>query len=93
MKQPVSDMKIHIVLTGRGQTRGGQLPAQLELPENSSVSEALTVLRASLPEGESLPESCLLTVAGTHLGTLGQHQDQQLVDGQELLLIAPMAGG
>ncbi len=93
MKRPASDMKIHFVLTGRGQTRGDQLPSQLELPENSSVSDALSLLRASLPEGESLPESCLLVVDGTHLGTLHQHEDQQLVDGQELLLIAPMAGG
>ena len=93
MKQPVSEMKIHIVLTGRGQMRGDQLPGQLELPENSSVADALAVLRASLPEGESLPESYLLAVAGTHLGTLRQHEDQQLADGQELLLIAPMAGG
>ncbi len=93
MKRPASDMKIHIVLTGRNQTRGDQLPGQLELPENSSVSDALAVLMAALPEGESLPESCLLVVAGTHLGTLHQHEDPHLVDGQELLLIAPMAGG
>jgi len=53
-------MKIHIVLTGRGQTRGDQLPGHIELPENSSVSDALAALTAALPEGETLPEGCLL---------------------------------
>ena len=30
MKQPASEMKIHIVLTGRGQMRGDQLPASVD---------------------------------------------------------------
>ena len=69
------------------------MPGQLELPEDSCVSDAVAALKASLPEGESLPESCLLAVAGRHLGTLDQHENPPLVDGQELLLISPMAGG
>jgi len=86
-------MRIHIVLTGRADPGGDQFPGQLELPEDSHVSDAVAAIKDSLPEGESLPKSCLLAVAGRHLGTLDQHENRLLADGQELLLIAPMAGG
>ena len=86
-------MRIHIVLTGRADPGGDQFPGQLELPEDSRVSDAVAAIKASLPEGQSLSESCLLTVAGRHLGTLDQHEDPLLADGQEFLLISPMAGG
>jgi hypothetical protein len=86
-------MKIHLVLTGRAYQQGEQLPEQLELPDESRLSDALAAITATLPEGESLPESWLLAVAGTHVGTVGQHPDPHLTEGQELLLIAPVAGG
>ena len=69
------------------------MPEQLELPDESRLSDALAAITAALPEGESLPGSCLLALAGTHVGTVDQHQDPVLADDQELLLIAPVAGG
>ena len=86
-------MRINLVLTGRAYQQGQQLPEQLELPDESRMSDALAAITAALPEGESLPGSCLLALAGTHIGTVDQHPDPVLGDGQELLLIAPVAGG
>ena len=86
-------MKIHLILTGRAYQQGEQLPEQLELPDESRLSDALAAITAALPEGESLQGSCLLALGGTHVGTVDQHQDPQLTEGQELLLIAPVAGG
>ena len=86
-------MKIHLVLTGRAYQQGEPLPEQLELPDESRLSDALAAITTALPEGESLQGSCLLALAGTHVGTVDQHQDPHLTEGQELLLIAPVAGG
>ena len=89
----MNSMKINLVLTGRAYQSGEQLPDQLELPDQSRLSDALAAIAAAMPEGETLPGSCLLALAGTHVGTLDQHPDPVLSDGQELLLIAPVAGG
>ena len=93
LKESASVMKIQIVLTGRGYQRGDQLPGQLELAENARLSDAVAAIQAALPNEESLPGSCLVAVAGDHVGTVDQHQDLQLSEGQEVLLIAPVAGG
>ena len=46
-----------------------------------------------MPEGRGLPASCLVAVSGTHLGTLGNHRPHSLEEGDELVLITPVAGG
>ncbi len=86
-------MKIRIVVTGRNYHAAKPLPEALELAEGQGVDDALAALAETLPEGQSFPASCLLVVSGQHLGTISQHQPRELRDGDELALIAPVAGG
>jgi molybdopterin converting factor small subunit len=86
-------MKIRLAITGRSYHTAEQLPDQITLPDASSVDDAISHLSERLPNGVELPASCLVAVSGEHLGTLGSHQSRQLVDGDELTLIAPVAGG
>lgn len=80
------------MITGRGYPAAGSLPEHLEMPEGASLDEALGVLRSMLPQG-ALSANALLAVSSKHLGTVGHHRQQQLRDGDELVIIAPMAGG
>ncbi len=85
-------MKVRIVVSGRSYQVAKQMPDELTLPDGCSLDEALQQI-ANSPAGESLPATCLVAVAGKHLGTLGNHQPHTLQDGDELVLLAPMAGG
>jgi molybdopterin converting factor small subunit len=85
-------MKIRVVVTGRQYHAAETLPRELSLSEGSGVDAALASLAGYTPDGR-LSESCLLAVSGVHLGTVGKHADQALRDGDELLLLAPVAGG
>jgi molybdopterin converting factor small subunit len=86
-------MKIRIIVTGRNYHTAGPLPDELELDPSCGVDDALALLAEHLPEGQSFPASCLVVVSGQHLGTISQHQPCDLRDGDELALIAPVAGG
>ena len=86
-------MKITVVVTGRSYHATGQLPDEIELPEGSGVDDALQMLASLLPDDGQLPSSCLVAVAGKHLGTLAGHSAVTLSPGDELTLIAPVAGG
>ena len=86
-------MKINVVVTGRSYHATGQLPEEIELPEGSAVDAALSFLDSQLGDDYSLPTTCLVAVAGKHLGTLANHTNVPLNDGDELTLIAPVAGG
>lgn len=86
-------MRIQIRFTGRGYPLAAELPSEFELPSGGSVQSALAALRAALPPDRTLPASCLVSVGGEHLGTVASAADRELSDGDELLLIAPMAGG
>ncbi len=86
-------MVIGIVVSGRNYDLADRMPRQLTLRDGASLDEALGTLAASLPDGQGLPASCLVAVSGTHLGTVGRHRDQPLAHGDELLLLAPVAGG
>ncbi len=66
---------------------------RVTLPDGCSVDDALKVIAELIPDGKGLPESCLIAVSGTHLGTVRDHQPQILADGDELVVIAPVAGG
>ncbi len=85
-------MKISVVVTGRSYHTTAQLPDEIELPDGSDVDDALRLLESQLGE-DQLPASCLIAVAGKHLGTLANHTAVPLADGDELTLIAPVAGG
>ncbi|MGA2616179.1 MAG: MoaD/ThiS family protein [Thermoguttaceae bacterium] len=86
-------MNVNIVVAGREYDLAQAIPEQLTLPERASLDDALQALAQLLPPDRQLPASCLLAVSGKHLGTLGSHQPAPLADGDELLLLAPVAGG
>jgi molybdopterin converting factor small subunit len=84
---------IQIVFTGRSYQTSAQLPDTLELRDDAGVGDAIAALRLALGDADSLPSSCLLAVSGEHLGTVENHEPRTLEDGDELVLIAPVAGG
>jgi len=86
-------MNIRVIISGRHYDQLGHVPGELSLEEGASVDEALGVIQAALPEGNRLPPSCLVAVSGQHLGTLASHQERTLTEGDELVVIAPVAGG
>ncbi len=85
-------MKVRIVFSGRGYDRAAALPDVLTLPENASLDDALAALRGACSDW-ALPTTCLVAVSGVHAGTLAAHRGQKLADGDEVLLVAPVAGG
>ena len=86
-------MKVRLVVSGRSYDAAEKIPEELTLPEACSVDEALRAVGELFPGQRPLPESCLIAVSGTHLGTLGSHGDRELREGDELVIIAPVAGG
>jgi molybdopterin converting factor small subunit len=86
-------MRVKLVHAGRHYDATQSWPPWLELPDGSSLDEAISALAALLPAGQSLPPSCLLSVSTVHLGTVGSHRPVTLRNGDELMLITPVAGG
>ena len=86
-------MKVKVVISGRSYRPPKSIPDELALPDRCSVDEALRRLAELLPPGRKLPESCLVAVSGAHLGTLRSHAPRELEEGDELVVIAPVAGG
>lgn len=86
-------MRVRIFLGGRNYDLSDSLPECLTLPEGASVDDALGALAGYLPRDRSLPGTCLIAVSGNHIGSLHQHPAQSLKDGDELLILSPVAGG
>ena len=86
-------MKISIVVSGRSYDQLAKLPSELELPAGATLDDALAALAQALPDDASLPASCLVAVGEDHLGTVGRHDSPELTDGQEVVILAPVAGG
>lgn len=86
-------MKILISYTGRNYQTAQALPAELTLDEGSTVADALNGIQQDLTDDMQLPASCLVAVSGDHLGSLSSYCDRPLQDRDELMLIAPVAGG
>ena len=86
-------MRVRVVFTGRGYDAMGSLPSELDVPETATLDDALYCLQSRLSGGARLPASCLVTVSGAHLGTVARHTSRALRDGDEIVLIAPVAGG
>jgi sulfur carrier protein ThiS len=86
-------VKIHVTIAGRSYHMAEKLPPWMELPEGSSVDDALQHLAALMPAGTALDPHCLVAVSGAHLGTLQVHRPHTLCEGDELLVLAPVAGG
>ena len=86
-------MRIRLVISGRHYDAAEAIPEELLLPDGCSLDEALETLAKLLGDQNRLPDSCLVAVSGSHLGTLSDHNTRTLSDGDELVLIAPVAGG
>jgi len=86
-------MNIRVVFSGRGYDRAESIPASLDLPPGSTLSDALDLLAKRLPDEIQLPAACLIAVSGKHAGTVARHEACPLGEGDELVLIAPVAGG
>ena len=86
-------MNIRVIVTGRSYHTATSLPDVLELPEEATIQSALDQIGAMLPEESALPKSCLIALSGQHVGSIANFEDRQLSDGQELTLVAPVAGG
>ena len=84
-------MKVRIVLTGRGYD-AADVPAELELREGATLEDAVAQLREQLGNAR-LAASALVIVAGKHVGTLAAFDNVVLADGEEVMLLQPVAGG
>ena len=86
-------MQVRLTISGRSYDAAAQIPEQLTLDDGSALDDALQAVARLMPEGKDLPKSCLDAVSGKHLGTLANHRAHTLEEGDELVLIAPVAGG
>jgi len=83
-------MRITFTITGRSYDIGMASPRILELQPGAQVDDALgSAASAGIP----LAPLALLAVSGEHIGTITQHEPRTLVDNDELLVFAPVAGG
>ncbi|MHB0960478.1 MAG: MoaD/ThiS family protein [Pirellulaceae bacterium] len=86
-------MRLKFTYLGQGYDQAVTLPDCLELPEVATVDIALKTLGQQLPGHRSLADTCLVVVSGKHLGTIARHENVTLAPTDELMLIAPVAGG
>ncbi len=86
-------MKLRIAISGRNYELAAPFPNEIELPEGSTIDDALELLSTNFSEGRSFPPSCLLGVAGKHVGNVGSHPAVALHDNDEIVILAPVAGG
>jgi hypothetical protein len=86
-------MNVRLVVTGRSYHRAANLPAELSLPDDAKVDDALQIINGLLGEEGGLPASCLIAVDGKHVGSCAGHTNPSLRENCELTLIAPVAGG
>lgn len=86
-------MKIRLVVSGRGYDAALNLPETFEMADGATVAEALEAVTVLLGNGQTLAPGCLVAVSGRHLGTVARYSDRSLADGDELVLVTPVAGG
>ena len=81
-------MRIEVRLFAQARERVGSSRTLLELPEGSSVSDALTLLERAYPGLSELRPHLAVAVDGTLART-----GEVLVEGCELALLPPVSGG
>lgn len=86
-------VKIRLAVTGRAYHTAEHLPEELEIPDGGSLDDMLCTFAEQYGTDAGLPGSCLVAVSGRHVGTVASHQNLVLRDGDEVALIAPVAGG
>ncbi|HJN09655.1 MAG: MoaD/ThiS family protein [Pirellulaceae bacterium] len=85
-------MKIRITYLGRSYQHAETLPEQIDLESGATIASAVQAVNSLLAE-TNLPGSCLVTVSGEHVGSVASFTDRPMREGEELVLIAPVAGG
>jgi len=88
-----ASVRIRLVVTGRAYHAAANLPDLCELPDQATVDDVIRLLIDRYGEGPGWSGTCLLAVSGRHLGTVASHQPAALREGDEVTLIAPVAGG
>jgi molybdopterin converting factor small subunit len=86
-------MRLCVVISGRNYDAAQCVPRELTVPDGCSLDAALETLAGLMPADRPLSGDCLVAVSGTHVGTLRRHRPHVLREGDELLLLAPVAGG
>jgi molybdopterin converting factor small subunit len=86
-------MIVKVMIAGRGYDAAQHIPEQLALAEQATLDDALEAINRLLPDGHPLAASCLVAISGEHVGTVGVHPSRRLHEGDELVIIAPVAGG
>jgi len=86
-------MRVRLFVSGRNYELTARMPEELTLDEGATLDDALSELRGLMPDGRPLPGSCVVAVSGRHCGTLASHRPEALRDGDELVILAPVAGG
>ena len=86
-------MLIRLAYMGHGYHLAEQLPEQVEVPDSADVTLALKVVQQVAPGSFTLSPTCLVIVNGKHLGTVARCESCVLCAGDELALLAPVAGG
>jgi len=86
-------MRVRLTMMGRSYDATTQLPDELEVGGEGKIGDALEAVAAVLPDSQELPASCLVVHNGKHVGTVASHDNAPLAERDELVLIAPVAGG
>ncbi len=86
-------MHVKFMIMGRSYDQAAALPDHISVETDAGVTDAIDQVGQMLPAGHALPESGLVVVSGKHLGTVARHENEPLRDGDELVIIAPVAGG
>jgi molybdopterin converting factor small subunit len=90
-------IRVHVLLRGRIGEGWHDVDQHLELPRGATLDELLTAadakglaLRAALAASPHLADTLMLNGERTPVET---NRDRVLADGDELYLLAPLAGG
>ena len=86
-------LNVQIVFMGHRYDVARSVPDRLCLRDGATVDDALKAITGQLSGDNRISSSCLVAVSGMHVGTLGDHRAMILKDGDELFLLAPVAGG
>jgi molybdopterin converting factor small subunit len=79
---------VRCLLFARYAELAGTSEVTLELPEPSTVADAVIFLRARIPRGAFLPEHPLVALNAVHALS-----HEELHEGDELAVLPPLAGG
>ena len=86
-------MNIRVTYLGRRYDAATELPEVLNLPLASKLTDALAHLKATLDTAGLGADSCLVSLNGEHVGGLADGTKAMLQEGDEILLVNPVAGG